>query len=119
MAQKFTETLLTRLDRKDAGKVIADAGYSGTGSLLARVAKSGRVSFYVKFQDKSAKSGQRKMLLNDRHPLLKQHGIRAFLEEYGVADLRKLAEGPSAIWIDANCASEVGRLAAFPRLGSP
>lgn len=83
MAQKFTETLLTRLDRKDAGKVIADAGYSGTGSLLARVAKSGRVSFYVKFQDKSAKSGQRKMLLNDRHPLLKQHGIRAFLEEYG------------------------------------
>jgi len=46
----------------------------------------------VKFQDPSAASGQRKVLLNDRHPLLKHHGIRAFLEEHGVGDLRKLAE---------------------------
>ena len=89
---KFTETFLKNLDRKDAGKVVADASYSGNGSFIARVAKSGRVSFYVKFQDPSAASGQRKVLLNDRHPLLKHHGIRAFLEEHGVGDLRKLAE---------------------------
>ncbi|MGM0743455.1 MAG: tyrosine-type recombinase/integrase [Pseudomonadota bacterium] len=89
---KFTETFLKNLDYRKAGKTFSDAGYTGKGSLIARVAKSGRVSFYVKFQNPASESGQSKVLLNERHPLLKHHGIRAFLQEHEVEDLRDLAK---------------------------